>query len=351
MSVAERTVADPVRCASWSRDASVDPIGTAGFALAVVAVEVPLPWPPRIEEAPAVAPLVEAVAGTGVQVQALVPSVPPGPGVDSRPSRTTPTASPTPPLVRVALYRGADGPGYRLSETAVPAAQAVDGALSLLSADGAGADGAAPQASLSRRSEPPAQHVPGHGGHGFAGELLLCGHGRRDRCCGSMGTELALRLEAGPALHGPGGAYRVRRTSHTGGHRFAPTGILMPEGTLWAYLDTDVLARIVGRSGEVGDVLRHYRGYLRLPSPELQALEREVLGVVGWELFDAERWGERLDDGRFALHVRPPGEAPITWVASVDAGRTLPVPVCGAPIGEAVKQQTELVVGALDRLA
>jgi len=112
-----------------------------------------------------------------------------------------------------------------------------------------------------------------------------------------------------------------------------------------------VLARIVARSGEVADVMRHYRGYLRLPFPELQALEREVLGVVGWELFGAERWGEHLGDGRVALHVRWPGHAPTTWAAQVRAGRTLPVPVCGAPIGDAVKQQTELVVDRLDRLA
>ena len=48
-------------------------------------------------------------------------------------------------------------------------------------------------------------------------DVLVCTHGTRDTCCGSLGTRLWRDLDAGGAT--------VRRTSHTGGHRFAPTAV------------------------------------------------------------------------------------------------------------------------------
>lgn len=50
--------------------------------------------------------------------------------------------------------------------------------------------------------------------------LLVCTHGSRDRCCGSLGYPLAeaVRAEAGDWLE-------VLETSHIGGHRYAPTAL------------------------------------------------------------------------------------------------------------------------------
>lgn len=76
-------------------------------------------------------------------------------------------------------------------------------------------------------------------------DVLICTHGRRDVCCGKFGTALALRAEK--VLRGTG--VRIRRTSHLGGHRFAPTALVLPEGTLWAFADDDLLVRLIERSG------------------------------------------------------------------------------------------------------
>ena len=112
--------------------------------------------------------------------------------------------------------------------------------------------------------------APADPADGAGRELLICTHGARDRCCGSLGTRLAAAMAD---RVGRDGTTRERRTSHTGGHRFAPTAILLPEGTGWGYLDKDVLHRIVHRTGAVADVLPHYRGCAGLGSPRIQAVE------------------------------------------------------------------------------
>ena len=47
---------------------------------------------------------------------------------------------------------------------------------------------------------------------------------------------------------------RLWRTSHTGGHRFAPTFIVLPFATLWAWADPLLLRRVVAQEGPVADV-------------------------------------------------------------------------------------------------
>ena len=61
--------------------------------------------------------------------------------------------------------------------------------------------------------------------------LLVCANGRRDRCCGHSGGRLADALWRGPH------ADRVLTCTHLGGHRFAPTALLLPVGALHGRLD------------------------------------------------------------------------------------------------------------------
>jgi hypothetical protein len=70
----------------------------------------------------------------------------------------------------------------------------------------------------------------------------------------------------------------VWRTSLTGGHRFAPTALLLAEGTLWADLDLDLLVGVSDRSLDVDEAARLYRGCAGLDCLEVQAVEREPCG-------------------------------------------------------------------------
>lgn len=294
-------------CAQWTRQHEVDPVGTIGSYRAFLLVEWPLPWPRDIGEIPELRPLALTLSRTHGRLQGLVP--------EQRDGGTR----------RAVLYRADPGPfvAYRRTEVEGPPQEIVSLASGLL-------DFAAP-------ADP---------ADGLGRELLICTHGVRDRCCGSLGTRLAAAMvdEAGPD-----GTTTVRRTSHTGGHRFAPTAILLPEGTGWGYLDEGLLRRIVHRSGPVADVLPHYRGCAGLTSPRIQAVERVVLAEVGWDLFDRARHGSEEDDGTVRVTVgRADGEQ--VWAARVRTGRILPVPGCGTPIQPEGKTAEELVVEGLRRL-
>ncbi|MGO1053478.1 sucrase ferredoxin [Crossiella sp. CA198] len=76
--------------------------------------------------------------------------------------------------------------------------------------------------------------------------LLVCTNGRRDRCCTQLGRPIAEELDRGfrPA---------VWECSHLGGHRFAPTGLVLPTGYSYGRLDlaTAQAALLGARKGQV----------------------------------------------------------------------------------------------------
>ena len=291
-----------LRCAAWARTEGVDPIGTAGSYAGFLCVEWRRPWPRDLNEVEALAPLVAETTRRRFRLQGLRP-------VDGG------------TVARVVLYQspGEGFTAYRHTETKCAPDEVVDAAVDLLEAGDANTGVATP-----------------------AGDVLVCIHGRRDVCCGSQGTALMASVGAGGDDLGPG--VRLWATTHTGGHRFAPNAILLPEGTVWGFLDAAKLRRVVGREGPVADLLPHYRGCAGLGSPALQALERAVLAEVGWDLFDWRRTGTDLGEGRVRLDVTRPDGLTRSWEAQVVTARLLPVPDCGQPVEAAKKQEPELAV-------
>lgn len=82
--------------------------------------------------------------------------------------------------------------------------------------------------------------------------LLVCTNGRRDVCCAVRGRPVA----AGASTLRPG---QVWETSHTGGHRFAPTGVLLPSGQTLARLDVDLAVAALDGAA-VGELLPALHG-------------------------------------------------------------------------------------------
>ncbi len=296
-----------MRCAAWVKGQAVDPIGSAGSYAGFLLIEWPLPWPRDIGEVPALAPLVAALAGTGFRLQGVVPLF-----ADEAARRAV-------------LYRrppGAEGfTAYERVERIGPADRLVAAAIEL-AATGEG--------------------DPDWARATVTDDVLICGHGKRDICCGSQGTALALDLMTDPARFG--GTIRLWRTSHTGGHRFAPTAIFLPQGTAWAFLDADAARRIALRSGALADLLPRYRGCAGVASPALQALEREAFAEVGWSWLDHRRWGTDLGGGVVRLDAEAPDGRRLAWEAEVQVVRLVPVPECGQPIEAAKKSEPELRV-------
>ena len=280
-----------LRCAPWTLDLGVDPIGSAVQLDRLVTVEVPLPWPADVGDLPWIADL---ELDPGTRVQTIVPEV----------ARTDGTV----------LVTRWDAAGARFTGTdwAVPAVD-VPGALEAIVAgdepDGAG------------------QVAPA--------EVLICGHGARDRCCGGSGTRLA--VEARAALP----EVRVRRTSHLGGHRFAPTALSMPDGRVWAFLDAGALAGILGQTLHPVVARDHYRGHVAL-DPWSQVVEGLNLSERGWAGLDVDSLEADVDvDGdtaTVALRWDGGGGAG-ERTARVGVRRRYPVLQCGLP-PEAAKKDT-----------
>lgn len=304
MTAAEQTPIPPdpaFRCSPWTRAHDVDPIGSAGDFDAVLLVAWPLPWPHDVSEIPVLA---RASAVAGVRVMAVVPQ--PDAVADD--------------LVTVVHRRRTAtnhlaGVDHRVSRAELP------DLLDTLTA------------------APLADHLtlPSVADEAPA-EVLVCGHGRRDACCGRWGTLLHVEVAARWA------GVRVWRCSHTGGHRFAPTAITLPEGRAWAYVDAELLDGVVRRSGDLRALARHDRGTTAL-DPWAQVVERGVFQEVGWSWLDQDLTSCAIDvapDGRSATVT-------LAWdggsaIGEVEVTRVLPVLVCGEPPEHATKSSPELAL-------
>ncbi|OHV65404.1 sucrase ferredoxin [Pseudofrankia sp. BMG5.37] len=305
-------LAPSFRCAPWTRAQGADPIGSALSCDLFILVETPPPWPRDVGELPVFAEL----ARRGLPPARLLAVRPP---IDGPPPASASPAQLTAGVrtgVGVTIWRRSPTGSFTGTDHVVDQVNVVDEIARLVEApDGRG------------WPAPP--------------EVLICGHGARDACCGRLGTRLALD-EAGawPDV-------RIRRCSHTGGHRFAPTGFTLPDGLAWGYLDTDVLDTIVRRAGRP-PLRGHYRGTTALGMWG-QVAERELFERFGWVWLDHRLTSATTDvapDGRSAAvelawdGPSGPGRA----TATVAIARDLPVLICGEPPENATKSAPDLAL-------
>jgi len=127
--------------------------------------------------------------------------------------------------------------------------------------------------------------------------LLVCTNGTRDVCCATRGRPVA----AAAACEHPEQAWEV---THTSGHRFAPTAVLLPFGTLHGRL-TDASAPSLLTAAAAGQtVIEGSRGRSCWPAAG-QVAELAVRGASGELSLDAlavaggdDHWTVTHADGR-----------------------------------------------------
>ncbi len=141
--------------------------------------------------------------------------------------------------------------------------------------------------------------------------LLVCTNAKRDLCCAVKGRPVAL----GAAAAHPD---RVWEVTHTSGHRFAPTAVLLPAGTLHGRLDVAAAGDLL-RAAERGDtVLEGSRGRSTWPAAA-QAAElavREEEGVLGLDALEVVSHGAR-DERTWVTGLRHRDGR--TWRVTVEA--------------------------------
>lgn len=114
--------------------------------------------------------------------------------------------------------------------------------------------------------------------------ILVCTHAKRDRCCALRGRPIAAHLaDVLPAN-------AVWECSHTGGHRFAPVGIMLPTGYTYGRLsEPSALAAYLSLAGRAIPSLHGLRGR-STDTPVEQAAEVAVR-------LELEKKGEEVTSG------------------------------------------------------
>jgi hypothetical protein len=119
-----------------------------------------------------------------------------------------------------------------------------------------------------RDALPELEHSPGP-------VLMICSNSRRDLCCSVRGRPVALES----ASQRPG---QVWECSHTGGHRFAPTGVILPYGQTFGRLcaASAVAALDAAMRGEVptellGATYDRGRSHLSAPGQAAESMVRQ----------------------------------------------------------------------------
>ncbi len=118
--------------------------------------------------------------------------------------------------------------------------------------------------------------------------FLVCTNGSRDRCCATLGVPVYLTMAAYAGD-------QVWQTTHTGGHRFAATMIVLPHGLYYGRLGAEDATAIVD-SYNAGDVyaLDRYRGRSCYKAP-VQAAEyylreeTKLQSLDAFSLLDADQ--------------------------------------------------------------
>lgn len=204
-----------MHCSTWNRVVDERPIGSAANAVAWLAVEQPGPW--------------GAKAPTG---SAMDPEL--GAELDARAGGLG---------ARLALIRRPSGADHGLPQHRVFAACSLPGRTLLLEGTVAHAEEllrldlealARGDEEGVRASLPALRATDGP-------LLLVCVNGKRDLCCALLGRPTA------HALHDQFGE-TVWEANHLGGHRFAPTTVLLPQGYSHAGVDPSRGAAIIAQA-------------------------------------------------------------------------------------------------------
>ncbi|MGI9608373.1 MAG: sucrase ferredoxin [Acidimicrobiales bacterium] len=294
MSVHLPIATDAPRCAEFARSIELDPGGTALAPDVIVVAEVAEPWPKPVAKHPDLVELVAACVARSEQVR-LLAAVP----RDSGPRR-------------VVAFRPAVGGALRAeSEIHDDPRDALASALDVDAVDTVSiVDG--------RRT------------------MLICTQGSHDVCCGTEGAEFADEMSRQQP------DVELFRVSHTGGHRFAPTAMTLPDGRMWANLTPAIASRILERDLDPVLAASHCRGWWGAPTGPSQIAERAVFAQLGWSVDEVERSVD-VTEAETGYDVTVTTDL-MRWQVRIELGREVPTIKCESPGGLPVKPSREWVV-------
>lgn len=299
---------DIVRCADHARRIAIDPGGTAIRADRVVVVETGLPWPKPVFDHP-----------TLREIDPLFKSAP-------RPTRLLACQPDETPATKVWVFDHLAE--VRERRFAVSSPNELLELSDCLVAEVTGDQ-------LTSGAVQPIYDGPMTGP-----AVLVCTQGSHDVCCGSDGARLAMACE-NLVLPSELPPLRVFRVSHTGGHRFAPTAMTLPDGRMWAYLGTDMIVDILTGTGDAAHLAQYCRGWWGADPGQAQVAERAVFAKVGFALDRMTRTITETSAGSYVVAVDDGTGENVAWPVDVELLREVPTIACRQPGGQPVKVAQE----------
>ena len=290
MSISLPLATESVQCVDFAVANSVDPGGTALAPDVVVLVEVAEPWPKPVAKHDDLHDLVRVAQEHPGQVR-LLAAIP---------------IDPAQPRVIA----------FHPTTTGMHRAEAVlgDDSAAALRAMLANTDGVAIETAIGPRT------------------MLICTQGSHDVCCGTHGAAFADWVETErPDVE-------VFRVSHTGGHRFSPTAMTLPDGRMWAYLNPEATDAILARDN-AAVLSGQCRGWWGAPTGPAQVAERAVFAELGFAVDELPRTVTVGDGGNVVVAVGAD-----TYDVVVEVGREVPTISCSAAGGIPVKPGREWAV-------
>ena len=313
---------ETIRCADHARRIAIDPGGTAIRADRVVVVETGLPWPKPVFEHPTlreIGPLFKSAV---------------------RPTRLLACQPDDHPATAVWVFDRLDPTAGAMARERRFAVSSPDELLEL-------AGCLAAEAGAEEPTSGPVQ--PTVDGPMTEPAVLVCTQGSHDVCCGSDGARLAMACE-NLVLPDAAGPPRVFRVSHTGGHRFAPTAMTLPDGRMWAYLGAEMVADIVSGTGDPAHLAQYCRGWWGADRGPAQVAERAVFADAGFALDGTRRVVTEASSTTYTVdvdHRADNGTGRRSWTVSVELLREIPTIACRQPGGRPTKTAREYTASVL----
>ncbi|MEM6403551.1 MAG: sucrase ferredoxin [Cyanobacteria bacterium P01_D01_bin.116] len=132
-------------------------------------------------------------------------------------------------------------------------------------------------------------------------DILICTHGSHDKCCARYGNPFYFHAKETISSLDLDNV-RIWKSSHFGGHRFAPTMIDLPEGRYYGNLNQESFKSVLTLTGNISCFKDIYRGWGILPR-SIQIVERELILRYGWDWFNYKAAGRIVEESTDKTNV------------------------------------------------
>ncbi len=123
--------------------------------------------------------------------------------------------------------------------------------------------------------------------HKNVNELFICTHGARDQCCGKYGLQLYQEFETQPNQKRTS-QFRIWKSSHIGGHRYAPTFYEAPSMRWYGLFNKKDIPDFLNREEAKFNIANNYRGMSGIINKYALLAENELFKKYSWNWLKAE---------------------------------------------------------------